>query len=876
MRKFIRKSTAFVLAFALVLSCLACIPALAEDNKILATEVDNIVYNAATPATPSVPLSGGNLATDSTADHWSGYFNTTDKGGNFVSKTLTADEGYGLTSYRIEYDTKINSVASGFTFGSSGTWKVVLFQLSISGKDYLTYRPHICNGSLSSSSLAFEQETSISSEEAKDWFHVSITVTEQSTNVATAVVSVEGEELDTITVSDGQLTLHRIGFRHGSSEAASFDNVEIYNTDNEKLLAWDFNYSAIKSGKCGGPNNTESSFEGAGAVAELNTPTMWMAPGQSTASLVIFHVQGQYNKFSGTVAFCDEALTPSYATDGDYIEIYADNALLWTSDNLKTNPAQPFDVTFSADTEFLTIKVYDSSGNDQADHVNFFDTYFDYNENVNEAVLEVQTLISNLQAVHYWRAATEIAAARAAYETLSEEDQELVSNYSALLAYEADYAAYAALTRDSDIGVTVTGWPTADADPTPRQSWVLLATEEEQKATQDALADEFKYLYIVKNHKIGNLNTEYVLSDYWFHHYVALGFRSLSATDDDNTGSDSSIWSGNAQMASPYPGMAFGIYNEFGSAISWNDEPISEVFVYNNTEFQLYKNKTIYANDSGGTSGWGWSVGNGDDTFTYSYANFNQLNKWNGKDMGIMAWMSAIQNADASVWWQAFESESGRRYMVNNTDRVDAYNTSSKTMSDLLSNVAYVLDTELGKVISSYGDSAFFDAAGKVVSAEDTDNDGAAEVVVFENGTLTADGFQQYVIDFEVLGTQPVLENDAYDLTWNVNLLDGYDDAFQTFNDTYSVVDFGVVVTATNSAEDVQNVEDLVADPTKTAVAGRAYQTSYGTTVYSHFNYRRTGVKAGCTRYVTFYLIYQDGEGNQYSVLSTTDGIVAE
>ncbi len=863
MCKLFRKSTAFVLAFALVLSCLSCIPAFAVDNQTLATDVPNKVIGANSPS-PSIPF-GSRL--DDTDTGWSGGIYLIGDG----CEVSTKNYGLGLTTFTVEYDTKIVNQCSGFVIGTdaaSGNFAMAQINSSDTNGAAVAYRPHVWANN--SGSCIENVDSGLTAEEGKGWMHVVISVKDTGDGNATLDMAVNGKAQKQYTYSHSQLTLNWLGVRLSGGEQAYYDNIIVKDASGNTVISEDFEtLPTVISGQC----EENASFD---AVAG-KTPTMWLEPGSPCATIT-FDVDGKgFNKLTGTVAFCSNALGDSMAVN-DYIEVYVGQYLLFKSQPLtQDHPSEDFDITLPEGTTAVVVKAYNADGNCHNDHINFFNTYFAYDADavaVPTAVLDVQSQIGKLTSLHFWRAASEIAVVRAAYDALSAENQALVNNYSILTQYESDYSAYAAMTRDSDIGVAVSGWVTLMQN---RQAWVPVATEEEQAATRAAIADEMKYLYLMKQHKIGDFNRAYTFdNENWLSSYVCVGINVASnSTDTDNVGTGF-FHIVNGSVLSPYPGMAFGVYNEFGSALSWNDEPISEVFVYNNTEFQLYKNKTIYSNGTGGTSGWGWSVGNGDDTFTYSYANFNQLNKWNGKDMGIMAWMSAIQNADASVWWQAFESESGRRYMVNNTDRVDAYNTSSKTMSDLLSNVAYVLDTELGKVISSYGDSAFFDAAGKVVSAEDTDNDGAAEVVVFENGTLTVDGFIDYEIAYNIKSSSAAVNTDAYDLTWNTEVLDGYLDSFETFNATYTIVDHGVIVTATEADMNASAVTLAENSDSAAAIAGKAYKESFGSTVYSNFSYRRTGVKSGATRYVCFYLTYADTDGNETTILSSVSSVAAQ
>ncbi len=118
---------------------------------------------------------------------------------------------------------------------------------------------------------------------------------------------------------------------------------------------------------------------------------------------------------------------------------------------------------------------------------------------------------------------------------------------------------------------------------------------------------------------------------------------------------------------------------------------------------------------------------------------------------------------------------------------------------------------------------------------------------------------------------------DQYDITWNMELLDQLaGDQFATFNGTYTVVDYGVIVTAAEDAMDTYGKLLAESEDTAAKVDGKAYKTSFGQTAYSHFAYRRTNVKAGATRCTQFYLTYADADGNTYTVLSGVNQQLAQ
>ncbi len=132
------------------------------------------------------------------------------------------------------------------------------------------------------------------------------------------------------------------------------------------------------------------------------------------------------------------------------------------------------------------------------------------------------------------------------------------------------------------------------------------------------------------------------------------------------------------------------------------------------------------------------------------------------------------------------------------------------------------------------------------------------DVKTFAADPLTETAAGVSSVPADVIGT--------YDLTWNVDVTNRLDDAdaqdFVEFNAQYTILDTGVIIAAT--AGDAEDAKALAASE-DTAIAGKAYQESFGTTLYSHFSYRRMNVAAGRTRYVVAYTVYTDGENTYYA-----------
>ncbi len=130
-------------------------------------------------------------------------------------------------------------------------------------------------------------------------------------------------------------------------------------------------------------------------------------------------------------------------------------------------------------------------------------------------------------------------------------------------------------------------------------------------------------------------------------------------------------------------------------------------------------------------------------------------------------------------------------------------------------------------------------------------------------------------IDATFTSSTPTSGENGIDLTWNVSLVDGFDDAFATFNATYDIVDAGVIVAATT--DDLDRYSRTLAESENLAAKepGLAYKESFGTTVYSNFSYRRTNVQEGRSRYIAVYITYTDGVDTQ-TLLVQGDGLIAQ
>ncbi len=147
----------------------------------------------------------------------------------------------------------------------------------------------------------------------------------------------------------------------------------------------------------------------------------------------------------------------------------------------------------------------------------------------------------------------------------------------------------------------------------------------------------------------------------------------------------------------------------------------------------------------------------------------------------------------------------------------------------------------------------------------------ADQVTAMANAALSEE-----VLTVSIVSGNAVASGDMFDLTWNVNLTNQFDDAFRTFNEKYTVVDHGVIVTATEEA--MERYGRLLAESEKldNQVAGQAYKTSFGTTAFNHYSYRRTNVAAGRQRYAMFYVTYAEEGGATFTVLSSAASLQAQ
>ncbi len=664
------KVLAFVLALTLVMSTCACIlTASAEGSpKTSVLDVPNTVAGANSPSATS-GFDGVSINEEGAA-----YANSCE------IKTISL-ENSGATNYTITYKSKLVNKAAGLVFGTDGT-NFVMCQFNNNPSEtngaQLVYRPHtwVNNGASCLTTL----DTGLTAEDAVSWNSIVVQVINNGGGNATMKVSINGIAMEDQTIPASVATLNVLGFRANqqAAEAACFQDIKVMNDDNDAVI-YESDFGLPSVSELPGTCESDATFDW---NTDGLTPDFWMEPGGSGATIT-FDVSGYtFNKFSGTIGFCSNAVADSMAV-GDYIGIFADGMLMTSTKGLSAEePFQNFDAVLPDGTQTVIVKVFNVDGNCHNDHVNFFNSYFEYDGSVAELdqdVLKVNTLISAATSVDTYKAGSSIDAALEAYETLSETQKAQVVGYDRLLEVQEAYDKLA-----DDVNVTVTGWSSKN----DRQEWLAGAEADEvyKQATLDAIADEIKYEYAKRAYKLGDLEATYTI-DEWTIVYLAFGLRSLNSPENV---ASSGVYGGGAGVYSPYAGTAFAVYEYFIADQNWNEVAMSNTFTYNGKVYQVYNMYTKSRDVNGTSITRDASIKIGDteknNSFAYAYAMYNQTHKWEGLNVGIP--VSAVQT-DGDFLYQDFEGPDGAAKIVNTADRVAALDVADP--ASYVENTAYVL-----------------------------------------------------------------------------------------------------------------------------------------------------------------------------------------
>lgn len=365
-----------------------------------------------------------------------------------------------------------------------------------------------------------------------------------------------------------------------------------------------------------------------------------------------------------------------------------------------------------------------------------------------DPAFKVEDAIDLIKENNY-RYGSKIRAARALYDALSSIDKENVENYDKLVAAEAavkaQYDAYTVSISPANWNNKYTKYPWLNADN---------VTEAEKQATVEAMADEMKYEYVMQDYCLGKTSGVYNLdtgawgdilslqtdNNIWNADPTGLKYETDNIWNPWNQGGR--YW---AMVGVPFVGMAFSQKGHFGLR-DFEQIALGNSFVYEGKVYQVYWASTYWHEDvplvQGNTNValikidyFPGSSGSGDitnNTFRYAYANYSQVNKWEGLTLGIPVG-DAVR--DGSLTYQEFIGPYGSAWIVNTAERIAASSTSSN--DSMKQNYAYVIAGELAEAFEALGED---NAARFAVTGAPLGN-AEGGVQRFENGVLTAAGF---------------------------------------------------------------------------------------------------------------------------------------
>ncbi len=327
----------------------------------------------------------------------------------------------------------------------------------------------------------------------------------------------------------------------------------------------------------------------------------------------------------------------------------------------------------------------------------------------------------------------DISAAQEAYRRLSSQEQAQVTNYSVLTN-----AAEAMRSINDAFFVTVSGWDQSEsATQTP---WMIFAGESEQAATLAAVADEFAYEYRYNGYLLSSA-TDFTLTGNWNQMMCV----QVDTRPNDNLGNpwgQDRKW---AAVVSPYIGTAFSIRQYI--ALAEGSIPLSNQFQVDGVVYQQFKTILCsYPADLSETSlqrvsiypGFDGSTDITNGLFSYTYALYNQREKWNGKTLGYPTGPAVAAD---NLIYQKFLSADGEAYLVT------AATTAAAADRNVPDEGAYVVTGETLETLLTLG-AGFFRAIQVTGMPLQNEDNGIQR---FQYGTVSSGVFTSSVTDRAVL-----------------------------------------------------------------------------------------------------------------------------
>ena len=364
-----------------------------------------------------------------------------------------------------------------------------------------------------------------------------------------------------------------------------------------------------------------------------------------------------------------------------------------------------------------------------------------------EAAGAVYDQIMALPDTITYKQGNEIRQARADYNALTAEQQEMLSEelmQKLSAAEESLQAIYDAVT------VTFTGWPTSEPS---RAKWATTATEEQKQATRDAMADEIRYLYEMKEYRVGGKWMTDTIEVGVMRNWVGFETEVNDANDTDAPGNP---WGhGNRYMSylmSPFAGVAFAAPGYFYyNTGDWSEKDgplLGTPFAYNGQMYGVLFNKVYYysvddtdnkpdgsktvhnyENYPGkGKAEWGDMTHN---TFRYAVARYNQEHKWENLVAGVPMEGVYYNEQVPGMKFHQLEGPQGTSYVAATDAAISAADENSAQPTG-----AYMVIGVMARALESL-DADASETGLNVVDAFTLTGAPVGDAVEAEDGTVT-------------------------------------------------------------------------------------------------------------------------------------------
>ena len=295
-----------------------------------------------------------------------------------------------------------------------------------------------------------------------------------------------------------------------------------------------------------------------------------------------------------------------------------------------------------------------------------------------------------------------------------------------LCQFPLTVAAEGTPDASQEMHISVLGWPASLGNSTT--SWMGKCSAGEQALTRQALAEEIQRLYVQEGYRAGPMEGVAVV-DTWAPTWTPAGIIiNLDAPDSDNIGKIHGEQWGFAPigtiLSSPYAGMAFSQIRYMSQDYVAQGWPalLSNTFLHNGRYYSVTWDKVksydsqipeergrvltaeqlTYVDQYPGKG----LPDDGNHTFRYAFARYNQAHKAESRVVGIPVSDAAMVG---DIAYQVYDGPSGRAYIAGTADAIQAADATPEKPEG-----AYVIAGELARAFETLGetDAERFSAAG--------------------------------------------------------------------------------------------------------------------------------------------------------------------